>query len=32
MGFHVGWSALEPSEMRSYRSRHTQSSARSRKN
>lgn len=32
MGFPAGWSALEPSEMRSYRSRHTQSSARSRRN
>lgn len=32
MGFPVGWSALEPSAMRSYRSRHTRSSARSRKN
>ena len=32
MGFPVGWSELEPSAMRSYRSRHTQSSARSRKN
>lgn len=32
MGFPAGWSALEPSAMRSYRSRHTQSSARSPKN
>ena len=32
MGFPAGWSALEPSAMRSYRSRHTRSSARSRKN
>lgn len=32
MGFPAGWSALEPSAMRSYRSRHTQSSARSREN
>lgn len=31
MGFPAGWSELEPSAMRSYRSRHTQSSARSRK-
>lgn len=32
MGFPAGWSALEPSEMQLYRSRHTRSSARSRKN
>lgn len=32
MGFPSGWSALEPSAMRSYRSRHTRSSARSRRN
>lgn len=32
MGFPAGWSELEPSAMRSYRSRHTQSSARSRRN
>ncbi len=32
MGFPAGWSELEPSAMWSYRSRHTQSSARSRKN
>lgn len=32
MGFPAGWSELEPSAMRSYRSRHTRSSARSRKN
>lgn len=32
MGFPAGWSELEPSAMRSYRSRHTQSSARSPKN
>lgn len=32
MGFPVGWSELEPSAMWSYRSRHTRSSARSRKN
>ena len=32
MGFHAGWSALGPSAMRSYRSRHTRSSARSRRN
>lgn len=32
MGFPSGWSELEPSEMQSYRSRHTRSSARSRKN
>ena len=31
MGFPSGWSELEPSAMRSYRSRHTRSSARSRK-
>lgn len=32
MGFPSGWSELEPSAMRSYRSRHTRSSARSPKN
>lgn len=32
MGFPAGWSELEPSAMRLYRSRHTRSSARSRKN
>lgn len=32
MGFPAGWSELEPSAMRSYRSRHTRSSARSRRN
>lgn len=32
MGFPAGWSELEPSAMWSYRSRHTRSSARSRKN
>lgn len=32
IGFPAGWSALEPSEMQLYRSRHTRSSARSRKN
>lgn len=32
MGFPVGWSELEPSAMWSYRSRHTRSSARSRRN
>ena len=32
MGFPAGWSELEPSAMWSYRSRHTQSSARSPKN
>lgn len=32
MGFPAGWSELEPSAMWSYRSRHTQSSARSRRN
>jgi site-specific DNA-cytosine methylase len=32
MGFPAGWSELDPSAMRSYRSRHTQSSARSRRN
>ena len=32
MGFPAGWSALEPSAMQSYRSRHTRSSARSRRN
>lgn len=31
MGFPAGWSELEPSAMWSYRSRHTRSSARSRK-
>ncbi len=31
MGFPAGWSELEPSAMRSYRSRHTRSSARSRR-
>lgn len=32
MGFPAGWSELEPSAMWSYRSRHTRSSARSRRN
>lgn len=32
MGFPVGWSKLEPTAMQLYRSRHTRSSARSRKN
>lgn len=32
MGLPAGWSELEPLAMRSYRSRHTRSSARSRKN
>lgn len=32
MGFPAGWSALEPSAMQLFRSRHTRSSARSRKN
>lgn len=32
MGFPAGWSELEPSAMQLFRSRHTQSSARSRRN
>lgn len=32
MGFPAGWSELEPSAMQLFRSRHTRSSARSRKN